>query len=78
MSTITILKNLIKNDDLIIIPRKEYENMKARMSPIFLLKGKRAKNLDKRVGEAIKEYNKGETETLEFFLKEEYPELHKK
>jgi len=25
MATITIPKNLIKNDDLIIIPRKEYE-----------------------------------------------------
>ena len=25
MATITIPKNLIKNDDLVIIPRKEYE-----------------------------------------------------
>lgn len=27
MTTITIPKNLIKNDDLIIIPRKEYERL---------------------------------------------------
>lgn len=26
MTTITIPKNLIKNDDLVIIPRKEYDN----------------------------------------------------
>lgn len=29
MNTITIPKNLIKNDDLVIIPRKEYEKLLA-------------------------------------------------
>jgi hypothetical protein len=78
MSTITISKNLIQNDDLIVLPRKEYESMKARILPFFEVKGKNAKNLDKRVTEGLKEYSKGETETLEVFLKKEYPELHKK
>ncbi len=78
MATLTISKNLIQNDDLIILPRKEYESMKARMFPVFKLKGKNAKNLDKRVGESVKEYEKGETETLELFLKKEYPELRKR
>ena len=27
MNTITIPKNLIKNDDLVVIPRKEYETL---------------------------------------------------
>ncbi|MDP3015186.1 MAG: hypothetical protein Q8N28_02115 [bacterium] len=27
MATITIPKNLIKNDDLVILPRKEYEQL---------------------------------------------------
>ncbi|MEK7553173.1 MAG: hypothetical protein AAB504_00560 [Patescibacteria group bacterium] len=27
MNTITIPKNLIKNDDLVILPRKEYEQL---------------------------------------------------
>lgn len=27
MATITIPKNLIKNDDLIVLPRKEYEKL---------------------------------------------------
>lgn len=78
MNTITIPKNLIKNDDLVILPRKEYENMKARMTPIFYLKGKNAKNLDKRVSEGLREYRKGKTETLELFLMKEYPNLYKK
>lgn len=29
MTTITIPKNLIKNDDLIVLPRKEYEKLLA-------------------------------------------------
>lgn len=78
MATITISKNLIQNDDLVVLPRKEYESMKARMFPVFELKGKNAKNLDKRVTESMKEYQKGETETLELFLKKEYPELRKR
>jgi hypothetical protein len=75
MATVTISKNLIQNDDLIVLPRKEYESMKARMFPLFELKGKNAKNLDKRVSESVKEYEKGKTRTLESFLKKEYPEL---
>jgi len=78
MATITISKNLIQNDDLIVLPRKEYESMKMRMFPVFELKGKNAKNLDKRVNEGVGEYHKGKTKTLESFLKEEYPEIHKK
>jgi hypothetical protein len=78
MSTLTISKNLFKNDDLIVLPRKEYESMKARILPFFEVKGKNAKKLDKRVTESLKEYTKGETETLDVFLKREYPELRKK
>ncbi|MBI5400496.1 MAG: hypothetical protein HZB12_00035 [Candidatus Yonathbacteria bacterium] len=78
MNTITIPRGLIKNDDLVVLPRREYESMKARMFPIFFLKGKNAKSLDKRVSGGLTEYRKGKTETLESFLKKEYPELHKK
>ncbi|MEK7062210.1 MAG: hypothetical protein AAB504_03455 [Patescibacteria group bacterium] len=36
MNTITISKNLIKNDDLVILPRKEYERLLvARLIPEF-------------------------------------------
>lgn len=36
MNTITIPRNLIKNDDLVIVPRKEYEKLlTARLIPEF-------------------------------------------
>lgn len=78
MNTLTIPRNLIKNDDLVILPRKEYESMKDRMFPILFLKGKNAKELDKRVSEGVAEYRKGKTESLGLFLKREYPKLCKK
>ena len=61
MATITIPKNLIKNDDLIIIPRKEYETMKAQILPTFYLKGKEADKLDKMIESGLREYKRGET-----------------
>lgn len=73
MNTITVSKNLIKNDDLVILPRKEYEKMKTQMIPTVYLKGKNAKRLDKRVNETLEEYHKGKTESLQSFLKKEYP-----
>lgn len=61
MNTITIPKNLIKNDDLVIIPRKEYEKLKSQMTPTFYLRGKEAEKLDKLVEYGLREYEKGET-----------------
>ena len=79
MNAITIPKNLIKtkSEDLVVITRKEYESMKAKILPVFFLKGKKARNLDKRVEEALKEHKKGKTEKLESFLEKEYSNLHK-
>ena len=79
MNTITITKNLIKtkSDDLAVIPRKECEKMKAKILPVYFLKGAKAKKLDKRVEEALREHKKGKTEKLESFLEKEYPDLHK-
>ena len=68
----TIPRKLIRGDDLVVLPRKEYEKMKAQMTPVFFLKGKSAKRLDRRVSETLKEYHKGKTESLESFLKKEY------
>lgn len=64
MATITIPKNLTKNDDLVIIPRKEYEELKAQMFPTFYLKGKGAEKLDKLVKEGLKEYQEGKCKTI--------------
>ena len=64
MATITIPKNLIKNDDLVIVSRKEYESLKACMVPTFYLKGKEAEKLDKLVKEGLKEYQEGKCKTI--------------
>ena len=79
MNTITIPKNLIKtkSEDLMVISRKEYEGMKAKSFTVFFLKGKKARDLDKRVEEALKEHKKEKTEKLESFLEKEYSNLHK-
>lgn len=64
MATITIPKNLIKNNDLVVISRKEYEDMKAQTAQTFYLKGKEAEKLDKLVKEGLKEYQEGKCKTI--------------
>ena len=62
MNTITIPKNLIKtkSEDLVVISRKEYEDMKVHMLPTFRLEGKEAAKLDKLVKAGLREYERGE------------------
>ena len=52
MNTITIPKNLIKNDDLVILPRKEYEK-------VLRLARKKYTQLDRDIDESIVEYKAG-------------------
>ena len=54
MTTITISKKLIKNDDLVIIPRKEYERI------LRVAKKQGYNQLDKDLAQAIAEYKAGE------------------
>lgn len=62
---ITILKKAqIKNDDLVIIPRKEFEVLKENQVPSIFLKGKSARVLDRRVAESLSEYQRGKTKAL--------------
>jgi hypothetical protein len=35
MNLITIPKKMVKNDDLVVLPRKEYERLLARLVPEF-------------------------------------------
>lgn len=53
MATITIPQKLIKNDDLIIIPRKEYEKL------FRISKKKTYTQLDRNLDEAILEVKQG-------------------
>ena len=64
MKTITIPKKLDKEEDLVVIPRQEYEKMKAQGIPTFYLKGKAAEKLDLRVTQALKEYRAGKTREI--------------
>lgn len=50
--TITISKKLIKNDDLVIIPRKQYEELLRSAK-------KKTSQLDEDLDEAVKEYKAG-------------------
>lgn len=65
MNIITIPKKIAGDDDLIVIPRKEYERMRARMFPAVSLNGKRAARLDRRVEKALRDYRQGKTRRIE-------------
>lgn len=72
MTTITISKKLIKNDDLIVLPRKEYEKLLARRTAKQEIKVKRSasfrvpkkhekfyEKLDEELTKALKECEEG-------------------
>lgn len=54
MNTLTIPKNLIQNDDLVVLPRKMYESL-LRSAKLYSSK------IDKDLAESILEYKTGKT-----------------
>ena len=64
MNIVTIPKRVSKGDDLVVIPRKEYERMIAKMLPEVVLKGSKAESLDRRVKNAIRDYQNGKTKRI--------------
>ncbi|MEK7574430.1 MAG: hypothetical protein AAB514_02805 [Patescibacteria group bacterium] len=65
MVTITIPKNLIKDEGgVVILPLKEYQKLCEMAAPTYYLKGKAAKDLDKLVEGGLKEYHEGKCKTL--------------
>ena len=56
MNTLTIPKNLIQNDDLVVLPRKFYESLLRSNSNSIS-----SSKLDKDLVESIKEYKMGKT-----------------
>lgn len=63
MATITIPKSLIKGDDLVIIPRKEYEEFLELRKIVPLVKLTPSEKRDLK--QARKEYARGEYITLD-------------
>ena len=63
--TIAILKkSQIRNDDVVLIPRREYDILKENQIPVVFLKGKSARKLDRRVNASLREYRQGKTKIL--------------
>lgn len=76
MQTITTIpKNVTGNKELVIISRKDYEEMKSRVFPVIQLKGKEAQRLDQRAKSAIREHRKGTSVRVQEFLKKKHPHL---
>lgn len=65
MSTITIPKKITGSEELIVMPRSEYEYMKSRMIPVKFLYGKAAEKLDRRVDAGLKYYRGRKTRKIE-------------
>lgn len=59
---ITVSEQLLReNRGIVILSIDEYKNLCERAVPIYYLKGKNAKALDKIVQEGIDEYNNGKS-----------------
>lgn len=62
MSTIIISREKIKKEGgVVILPLKEYQELCERAVPIYYLKGRAAKRLDKLVGDGLREHKAGKT-----------------
>jgi len=61
---ISIPKELSKAGELVLIPRKEYEKLKKMVIPVYQLKGKAARNLDKLVKEGLRDHGLGKTRKI--------------
>lgn len=62
MSSVAIGKNQIKvEDDMVIIPLREYHKLLEKTAPVYYLKGKQALRLDRLVENGLKEHREGKT-----------------
>jgi len=61
-NSITISKRAVRREGgMVILPLKEYQELRERAVPTYYLRGKEAEELDKLVEEGLKEYERGET-----------------
>lgn len=49
---------------VVILDLKEYEELQKRAVPVYQLKGKKAKELDKLVREGLREYKRGKCKVV--------------
>lgn len=64
MATLTIPRTMARNDDLVVLPRRDYEKLKANQVPVRYLTGRAAVRLDRRVTEALRARRAGKTRRI--------------
>lgn len=61
-NSITITEETVRQKGgLVILPLKEYEELREKAIPTYYLEGKEAEELDKLVEEGLEDYKKGKT-----------------
>ncbi len=75
-TTVTIPKSMTGSEDLIVLPLREYEELQSRVLPLITLKGKAASRVDRRVRAGLRDAHEGKTESIETFLKRDFPHLY--
>lgn len=58
---LTIPKSVTGNEELVVMPLKQYEQIMANTTPFFYLKGKEARFLDNRVKKGLREHKEKKT-----------------
>ncbi|TSC83856.1 MAG: hypothetical protein G01um101417_423 [Parcubacteria group bacterium Gr01-1014_17] len=64
MNTITIPKTISRGDDLVVVPRRDYEALRANQIPVRYLSGRAAARLDRRVAMSIRAHQNGSTRRI--------------
>jgi len=54
-------KNVRREGGLVILPLREYEELREKAIPTYYLEGKEAEELDKLVEEGVEDYRNGKT-----------------
>ena len=57
-------KNVRREGGLVILPLREYEELREKAIPTYYLEGKEAEELDKLVEEGLEDYKKGRCKTI--------------
>ena len=64
-NSVNISKETIRKEGgMVILPLREYEELKERSIPTYYLEGKEAEELDKLVKEGLDDYKKGKCKTI--------------
>lgn len=57
-------KTVRKEGGIVILPLREYEELREKAIPTYYLEGKEAEELDKLVEEGLRDYKKGKCKTI--------------